>query len=66
MTYTTFDEMPLVLSVDDIADTLAIGRNKAYRLVKTGEIKALKIGQHYRIPRDEFIAFIKSSVQKVA
>ena len=66
MTYKTFDAMPLVLSVDDIADTLAIGRNKAYRLVNTGEIKALKIGQHYRIPRDEFISFIKTSVQKSA
>lgn len=55
--------MPLVLSVEDIADTLAIGRNKAYGLVNSGTIKALKIGQHYRIPRDEFIKFVKSGVQ---
>ena len=55
--------MPLVLSVEDIADTLAIGRNKAYALVNTGTIKALKIGQHYRIPREEFIAFIKKGAQ---
>ena len=65
MTYTNFDTMPLVLSVEDIADTLAIGRNKAYGLVNTGAIKALKIGQHYRIPRDEFINFIKEGVQNV-
>ena len=39
MTYTSFDTMPLVLSVEDIADTLAIGRNKAYSLVNTGIIK---------------------------
>ncbi len=63
MTYTNFDTMPLVLSVEDIADTLAIGRNKAYALVNTGKIRALKIGQHYRIPRDNFIAFIKNGVQ---
>ncbi len=65
MTYTSFESMPLVLSVEDIADTLAIGRNKAYGLVNSGTIKALKIGQHYRIPRDEFIKFIKSCVQSV-
>lgn len=33
--------------------------HKAYALVNTGIIKVLKIGQHYRIPRDEFIDFIK-------
>lgn len=59
MTYNSFDTMPLVLNVEDIADTLAIGRNKAYALVKSGEIKALKLGQHYRIPRESFIEFIK-------
>lgn len=63
MVYNNFDGMPLVLSVEDIADTLAIGRNKAYALVNTGTIKALKIGQHYRIPRDEFIDFIKKGAQ---
>ena len=63
MIYKNFDTMPLVLSVEDIADTLAIGRNKAYALVNTGTIKALKIGQHYRIPREEFISFVKNGAQ---
>lgn len=63
MIYNNFDVMPLVLSVEDIADTLAIGRNKAYSLVNTGTIKALKIGQHYRIPRDEFIKFVKNGAK---
>ena len=63
MKYTNFDTMPLVLNVEDVADTLAIGRSKAYTLVNTGTIKALKIGQHYRIPREEFIDFIKKGAQ---
>ena len=63
MTYKNFDTMPLVLSVEDVADTLTIGRNKAYGLVNTGAIKALKIGQHYRIPREEFIDYIKKGAQ---
>ena len=58
MTYTNFETMPLVLIVEDIADTFAIGRNKV-----SGVIKALKAGQHYRIPRDEFIKFVKNGVQ---
>ena len=63
MKYTNYDAMPLVLNVEDIADTLDIGRNKAYALVNTGTIKALKIGQHYRIPRDEFIKFVKNGAK---
>ena len=63
MVYHNFDSMPVVLSVEDGADTLAIGRNKAYGLVNSGTIKALKIGQHYRVPREEFIDFIKKGAQ---
>ena len=33
------------------------------RFYNSGTIKALKIGQHYRIPKDEFIKFVKSGVQ---
>lgn len=59
MVYKDFATMPMVLTVADIADTLAIGRCKAYTLVNTGVIKALKIGNSYRIPREVFIAYLK-------
>ena len=58
MEYKNFEEMPLVIGVEDVADTLKIGRNKAYELVNCGEIKALKVGNQYRIPRDSFISFV--------
>ena len=59
MTYKNFESMTFVLTVGDIADTLAIGRNKAYDLVNSGRIKALKLGNHYRIPRENFIHFLR-------
>ena len=34
--YTNFSDLPLVLNVEDIADTLAIGKNKAYTLSRRG------------------------------
>ena len=61
MRYDNFDSMPLILEVSDISDTLKIGRNKAYELVNTGEIKAVKIGNHYKVLRDSFIDFLKGS-----
>ena len=62
MTYVRFEDMPLVISVGDVADTLMIGRNKACSLVNSGKIKALRIGNHYRIPRDSFLAFLKGEL----
>ncbi len=59
MKYNTFDAMPLILEVSDISDTLKIGRNKAYELVNTGEIKAVKIGNHYKVLRESFIEFLR-------
>ena len=66
MTYKNFESMPFVLTVGDIADTLAIGRNKAYDLVNSGRIKALKLGNHHRIPRENFISFLKDGVMTIA
>ena len=63
MKYFNFDSMPLVLSVDDICDTLSIGRNKGYELINSGRIPAIRIGNHFRIPREEFIKFVKQGAQ---
>ncbi|WP_298020970.1 excisionase family DNA-binding protein [uncultured Dysosmobacter sp.] len=43
-----------------MAETLNTGRNKIYALISSGAIKALRIGNHYRIPREAFIDFLKS------
>lgn len=59
MRYKSFDAMPLTLTVRDIADTLAIGRNMAYSLVNSGELHCLRIGNQIRIPRDSFISFVR-------
>lgn len=59
MVYHNFESMPLVLDVVDVADTLKIGRNKAYELINSGQIRAVKIGNHYRVLRESFIAFLR-------
>jgi len=57
--------MPLVLSVEDIADTLAIGRNAAYQLVKDGNIQSIRVGRSIRIPRNALIQFVERTQQPV-
>jgi len=63
MVYKNFTDMPLVLEVGDLADTLAIGRNKAYELCHSGRLKILRVGQQIRIPRESFIEFLKEETK---
>ena len=42
--YKTYDELPLMLSVSQVADVLGIGRTNAYELVKEKDFPSLKIG----------------------
>lgn len=59
MKYINFQEMPLVLTPADIADTLGIGRNTAYDLIHK-EMRYLRVGSQLRITRESFIAYLKS------
>ena len=53
------DEMPLVMKVEDLTQILHIGRNTAYALVRSGQIRCLRIGgKTIRIPRDAVLDFI--------
>lgn len=47
-----------ILTVDDLTEMLIIGRNTAYHLINTGQIKSVKIGRIHRIPRQNVINYI--------
>lgn len=55
----SLQDLPLVLTVDDLMEVLAIGRNTAYALVRSGQIRSIKVGKIYRIPRDAVEEFLK-------
>ena len=49
--------LPLVMSVPEMAAILGIGRNSAYHLVKTGKIRCIRIGKNIRIPQAALLDF---------
>ena len=57
-TYKNFEELPLMLSVPDMASVLGISRAGAYELVKEKGCPTLSIGSRILIPRDKLIAWI--------
>lgn len=54
----SLDCLPVTLRVEDLMPILGIGRNTAYRLVRTGEIRSIKVGRQIRIPRQFLIDFL--------
>ena len=48
---TQTESLPLVLTVEEAAAALRIGRSAAYEAVRTGSIPAVRIGRLIRIPR---------------
>ena len=55
--------LPLMLCVEDLMPILSIGRNRAYKMVKNGEIPSVRIGRLYRIPRSAVESFIKGKAE---
>jgi len=60
--YRSFDDLPLTLRVEDLMPILDIGRNTAYELVRSGQIKSIRIGRKIRIPKAEVLAFLNHSL----
>ena len=52
------NKYPDVLNVKQLCEVLGIGKNTAYKLLKNREIKALRIGAVYKIPKREVIKYL--------
>jgi excisionase family DNA binding protein len=49
----------LLLSVEEAAGALGIGRSKTYELIAAGELETVHIGRSLRVPVDAVHAFIE-------
>lgn len=50
-----------LITVDELCDMLAIGKNTAYNLLNTKKIKAFRIGRTWKIGRQAVIDYIYQS-----
>lgn len=54
------DEALTLLTVDDAAEMLMVGKNRVYELLNHGKIKGMRIGKStWRIPKLSIYQFIK-------
>ena len=62
--FKSYEELPLMLSVPEMAAALGISRAGAYELARSEGFPALRIGNRIVIPKDELREWIKRDMGK--
>lgn len=52
------NDIPDILTVNDLQEALKVGRSTAYNLVQNHEIKTFRVGKLIRIRREDFIDYM--------
>ena len=59
--YRSLDELPVTLRVEELMPILGIGRNTAYKLVRSGRLRSIRVGRQVRIPKNALVEFLENT-----
>ena len=62
--YKSFEELPLMLTVQDVADVLGIGLAHAYEGAHRKDFPTITLGSRIIVPRDKFMEWIDEQAVK--
>jgi excisionase family DNA binding protein len=54
------DSRPRFLTVAEVADLMRVSTMTVYRLIKAGELAAVRVGRSYRIPDSEVDRYLEA------
>jgi excisionase family DNA binding protein len=49
-----------LLTVREVAETMRVSNMTVYRLIRAGELPAIRVGKHFRIREHELTAYLES------
>lgn len=58
--FETYDD---ILTIEELAEALKTGTTQAYKLVRSGALKAFKEGKDWKIPKQALILYITEQSQ---
>lgn len=61
--YKTYDELPLFLNAETVANVLGIAMSSTYELMKEKDFPALRVGNRLIVPKEKFIAWIEMKTE---
>ncbi len=48
-----------ILTIDELCEVLRIGKNQAYKLVKSGQLKCFRYNRVWKIPKQSVIDYVE-------
>ena len=60
--YKSFDGLPIMLSVNQLANVLGISRTRSYDLVRSKGFPSITIGSRIVVPKDELMIWIQKQL----
>ena len=54
-----------LLTIEQLCQVLQIGKNTAYKLIQSGDIKGFRVGRRWKIPRDSISDYVTFQSQGV-
>lgn len=64
-TFKSYEDLPLMLSVPEMATALGISRAGAYELARSEGFPALRIGNRIVIPKDKLQEWVDKQIEKI-
>lgn len=58
-----FDEYSDMITIDELCEMLRIGRNKAYELLRSGEVGGFHDGRLWMIPKEAVVQYIRRNIK---
>ena len=59
-TYKFLDEMPITMDVNDLKKAMNIGKESAYKLLRSKNFPSFKFANKYMVNKDSFFNWLKS------
>ena len=63
--FTSYDELPLLLNVKQLADLLGVSDSSVYELIQEDDFPSLRIGKRIVIPKEELRKWISAHTKGV-
>lgn len=62
-TYTSYDQLPIMLSVTEVAKFLGISRTNAYELIHAEGFPKIQLGKRIVIPKDKLLDWLNNQIK---
>jgi excisionase family DNA binding protein len=58
-------QLPELMTIKELQNYLGVGKDKAYKLVKSKSFPALKIGGRYSVVKSDFVSWLERQTGKM-